>query len=288
MKLSVIICTHNPRPDHLARTLAGLRAQTLPATEWELIVVDNASSQPLDAAVATWHPHARVCAEPRRGLPSARLRGLAEAGGELIVFVDDDNVLAPDYLATAARIAAAEPELGAFGGQIHGEFERPPKPWFAARLDRLAIREFSAPAQSRQPDPAVAPCGAGLCVRTAVGRRYREIAQSDPRRLALGRSGRQLAAGDDLDLAFTACDLGLEIGRRPELRLTHLIPADRLTLRYFAGVTRGHAKASLQLEALRPGSVGFRDGHWRARLAYWKWSVIAGVIALRKPARSAR
>jgi glycosyltransferase involved in cell wall biosynthesis len=41
--LSVIVCTHNPRQDYLARALAALRDQTLPTNEWELLVVDNAS-----------------------------------------------------------------------------------------------------------------------------------------------------------------------------------------------------------------------------------------------------
>ena len=46
MKLSVIICTFNPRVDYLERALAALRAQTVPANRWELIAVDNNSSAP--------------------------------------------------------------------------------------------------------------------------------------------------------------------------------------------------------------------------------------------------
>ena len=58
-ELSVILCTHNPRAAFLAETLAGLRAQTLPPERWELLVVDNASNQPLVPDLA-WHPRARA------------------------------------------------------------------------------------------------------------------------------------------------------------------------------------------------------------------------------------
>ncbi len=95
--VTVILCAHNPHPGRLAQTLASLAAQTLPASDWELLVVDNASTSPLSALKSLREfPHARVVAEIHLGLTHARLRGIAGAKGELLVFVDDDNVLAPD------------------------------------------------------------------------------------------------------------------------------------------------------------------------------------------------
>ncbi|MGA2852681.1 MAG: glycosyltransferase, partial [Verrucomicrobiota bacterium] len=47
LEISIIICTHNPREDYLRRVLEALRAQTLPARDWELLLVDNASEKPL-------------------------------------------------------------------------------------------------------------------------------------------------------------------------------------------------------------------------------------------------
>ncbi|MEO6875268.1 MAG: glycosyltransferase [Opitutaceae bacterium] len=281
MPLSVILCTHNPRADHLGRTLTGLRAQTLPLTDWELLIVDNASSPPLAAAaLLAWHPAGRVVREPTLGLVAARLRGISEAAGDLIVFVDDDNVLAPDFLAIASGLARQSPDIGSFGGQVHGEYETPPSPWFAARLDRLAIREFSFDTRTRQLDPAIAPCGAGLCVRAAVAQEFRKNVLTNPRRHALGREGERLFSGDDLDLAFTACDLGLEMARFPTLQLTHLIPAHRLTLRYFARLTRSHARAQLALAELRPALTDARHTAWAARRALWKWTLIAWAFSL--------
>ena len=50
MQLSVIICCHNPRRDYLARVLEALKAQTLSTNNWELLVVDNASEDPVSAS----------------------------------------------------------------------------------------------------------------------------------------------------------------------------------------------------------------------------------------------
>src|SRR6516162_1217058 len=120
---SVILCTHNPRPDYLSRVLAALRGQTLPAEQWEFLLVDNASERPLaEIWDIFWHPSGRHIRENELGLTAARLRGIRESGGDLLVFVDDDNVLAPDFLERAAGIAEQYPFLGAWSGQCLPKF----------------------------------------------------------------------------------------------------------------------------------------------------------------------
>ena len=107
---SVTICTRNPRLDYLSRVLTALRQQTLPMIEWELLLIDNASQNPLQNLVdLSWHPTARIVHESEPGLSPARLRAIAEAEGELIIFVDDDNVLDPSYLSESMRIALQFP-----------------------------------------------------------------------------------------------------------------------------------------------------------------------------------
>src|SRR3954465_534043 len=114
--LSVIICTHNPRADYLARTLAGLRTQSLAADQWELVVIDNASREPLGSCFDfSWHPTARIVREDEVGLTPARLRGIAEARATPLALVDDDNILAPDYLERGVTLSQAWPNLGAWG-----------------------------------------------------------------------------------------------------------------------------------------------------------------------------
>jgi len=100
MDISVVICTHNPRPAYLRRVLQALRNQVLPLNQWELHLIDNASQEELEPGTwdLSWHPHGRLLREEDIGLSNARMRGMREAGADLLVFVDDDNVLDPSYL----------------------------------------------------------------------------------------------------------------------------------------------------------------------------------------------
>src|SRR5260221_7594577 len=140
MECSVIICTHNPRPDYLRRVLDALRAQTLPKEQWELLLIDNASKEPLASTWdLSWHPHARQIREDELGLTPARLRGIKESQAEVLVFVDDDNVLAADYLSTALELSRSRPGVGALGGKIVGEFETKPDSWVEVMFGCLAI-----------------------------------------------------------------------------------------------------------------------------------------------------
>src|SRR6476619_3118545 len=110
--ISVILCAHNPRADYLERTLGGLQKQSLSREQWELLVVDNASSFKLaDRCDLSWHRQGRHLLENALGLMAARFLGIAESRGRLLVFVDDDNVLAPDFLEQAWAIYRRYPHV---------------------------------------------------------------------------------------------------------------------------------------------------------------------------------
>src|SRR5271165_1259602 len=85
--ISVVLCTHNPRDDYLDRVLIGLRSQTLSFQRWELLLIDNASNEPLaDRFDIGWHPNGRHVREDELGVIVARLRGIAEAAAELLLY----------------------------------------------------------------------------------------------------------------------------------------------------------------------------------------------------------
>ena len=116
IEVSVIVCTHNPRPNYLRRVLDALRDQSLPKDRWEFLLIDNASREPLVGTWdLSWHPHARHVSESEIGLSLARQRGIRESSADLLVYVDDDNVLNADYLSEALRIGNDWPALGTWG-----------------------------------------------------------------------------------------------------------------------------------------------------------------------------
>ena len=254
--ITVIVPTRNPPPGRLHRTLAGLAGQTLPRSAWELVVVDNGSAPPLSPAAEPLLAAlgARLVTEPAPGLTPARLAGFRAANGDLVVLVDDDNVLAPDYLASVARHFAAAPNLAAAGGPVHPEWEVPPPPWTREFHGLLALRDLGptphvAPGSARAPWPDFAPVGAGLAIRRSAALAYAAAIAGDPRRRSLDRSGASLASGGDNDLVFTALHAGGDIAYLPELTLTHLIPASRLDAASLARLNRGSMRTWVRVLA---------------------------------------
>jgi GT2 family glycosyltransferase len=253
MKMSVIICAHNPQENYLIRVLEALQQQTLPKDQWEFLLINNASAEPLTGRFdLSWHPHGRHVLETGLGLTQARLRGIKEAKTELIVFVDDDNVLKSDYLAQCVRIRAEKPWVGVFGGSISAEYENDPGEWFRPYEETIAVRKAVREFWSNDNKVAsYGPIGAGMVVRKEIADCYVVQVEGDATRKGLGRKGGSLMGGEDLDLVLVACEAGFGKGVFPELQLTHLIAARRTEPAYLWRLVEGSAQSFVLLHLLR-------------------------------------
>jgi glycosyltransferase involved in cell wall biosynthesis len=251
MTLSVIICSHNPRRDYIQQCIKAIRDQRLPYNQWELVVVDNRSDEPLTGRLdLSWHLHAQVFREEVLGLTAARLRAIRESTGELLVFVDDDNVLDDDFLEVAWCTMEKRPFLGSWSGQCRPAFEVPPPDWTRRYWGNLVIREFDKDMWSNLPRlPQSMPCGAGLCVRRQVALHYLDLHESGKRSFQFDRNGKSLLSGGDNDLAACACDIGLGVGLIASLKLTHLISPERLTEDYLARLSEAIHYSSTMLDS---------------------------------------
>jgi hypothetical protein len=161
-------------------------------------------------------------------------RGIQEASGELLVFVDDDNVPAPDYLVRATAIFARCPDLGVFGaGILEPEFEVQPPVELHPRLGLLALRrEPSALWSHDATDTHCRPWGAGLCVTRRVANFYRQLITDLGITPVLDRRGDRLFSGGEHVFSRASAEIGLGFGVSPELWITHLISAGRLNQDY--------------------------------------------------------
>jgi glycosyltransferase involved in cell wall biosynthesis len=274
----------------LRRTLAGLAAQTLAKEVFEVILIDNGSTPPVTAAALAESPAVRIVREEQPGLTAARRRGFRESRGTLLVLVDDDNVLAPDYLARVERSFAAEPELGALGGKVTPDFEQPPEPWVSEFHGLLALRDHgSAALRATWHDgagrnyPPFAPIGAGFAVRRTLALDYAAALDSDAARRALDRTGERLVSGGDNDLVMHVLEAGASVGYAPELALTHLIPVQRLQRAYLGALNRAIARSWVSVLALHgirpwppvnPSTVRLRQ--WRS---WWRTRAWSGPAA---------
>lgn len=302
--VSVIVPAHNPDPDRLARVLAALAGQSLADGAWELILVDNASSPPVGvdlAAFAGRRVPARIVIEPQLGLTAARARGFAESRAPLVAMIDDDNIVAPDFLEAAIRFAGEHPQVGTFGGRVVPVYEMPPPTWFPKTGINLGCRDFGPlpeiiPALPRPTAyPAHAPVGAGMVLRREVADLYRAhvarigpLAQSD-------RRGRELASGGDCEIVLVGLHGGWATAYAPSLRLDHVIPASRLAPAYLARLNHDSTRSWVQLldrfslnpwQPIHPLTAPIR--RWRAwiRLKPWRgpaeriaWAGACGMIA---------
>jgi glycosyltransferase involved in cell wall biosynthesis len=251
--ISVIMCTHNPRVPFIARALGALEAQTLPQNEWELILIDNASDERLDQRLdLSWHSKSKIIREDELGLTPARLRGIRDSCGGVLVFVDDDNILAPDYLEKVKEVAEGQQHLGAWSGSVAPEFDAPPPEWTRRYWGNLVIREVTRDNWSNiHFFDETMPLGAGLCVRRMAANEYLRLHEEGQRTRMLDRAGKSLVSGGDNDLAACAIDVGLACGVISSLRLTHIIPSERLSEDYLLRLIEGVAYSSVILRSFR-------------------------------------
>jgi glycosyltransferase involved in cell wall biosynthesis len=283
--ISVLVSTHNPHEGRLRRTLDALFCQTLDAAQWELVVIDNRSTPPLNAQALGLqrYSHASLAQEGRLGLIHGRVAGINNSSGELVVFCDDDNVLAHDFLARAVAIFAADPALGNASGKILPEFEVAPAPWVAEFGRCFALRDFGDRvcighgATESYPDFAFG--GGGAVFRRAALSSFVESIASGRKAEIVGRAGSSLDSGEDNHLILTVMKEGYAFGYFPELAMTHLIPAGRLTREYLGRLNHAIRRSWIQVLALHgicpwssvaPWTVPLRKG--RAYLRYRPWA----------------
>ncbi len=267
--VSVVLCAYNTPQEVLAATLQSLRTQDLPFAQWELIVIDN-NSQPSLATYCeiNWHPNARLVVEKAQGLAHARRRGYQESRSRLIIHSDDDNLLDPDYLSNALRIARDHPQIGAFGGQLVPRFEREP----ADSQERSfgGERVLSVDLWSNIiDDNRTMPYGAGMCLRREVAEEYLRQVAADSRRLILGRTGNRFITGEDIDLNYVAVRMGLGTGLFVALRLIHLIPEARMTAAHIIRYTAGNAYSMVILQFLHFGRLNIPARSRVGALMFW-------------------
>lgn len=271
--LSVVLPTHNPHPKRLEATLGALATQTLPADLWETVIVDNRSNPKINptqfASVAP--SNSRLVFESALGLSTARRAGISSTAGKYLVFVDDDNVLAADYLEAVVDFFEQHPLVGAAGGKSIPRFESQPHPWHSEFLPLLALRDLGdtdlisaglRPANAtRNVYPGFAPIGAGMALRRSACESWlaSDAVLSD-------RHGAELSSGGDNDIVFSVMKAGWEVAYSPRLSLHHLIPASRLDPVYLARLNRGIQKSWMQVLAVHDANPWAPLSHFGATL----------------------
>lgn len=269
--IDVVICTYD-RAHDLDATLTALAGQhDGPAVDWAVLVVDNNSTDDTAAVVerhvARAHlPGLRRVVEPQQGLTPARRRGVLETSRAWIAFVDDDNLLDPLWLTTAAAAVVDRREVGALGGRVVLEWQDEPPPY---------LHDFGFCYAEQDHGPvghAVEHLnGAGMLLRrTALA----ECGWLEEPLLA-DRVGRGLVSGGDVEIAARVRAQGYLLWYEPGCVLHHRISASRMSRGYLLRVSAGLGASEALVSLITwPGSYPA----WRRR-AWTRWRTQAAWAA---------
>jgi glycosyltransferase involved in cell wall biosynthesis len=237
---TVAICTYNGEhrlPDVLNCLQNQIDTENL---NWEVIVVDNNSNDNTAKVVqeyqANWssaHP-LHYCFEAQQGAAFARKRAISEAKSELIGFLDDDNLPTSNWVVAAYKFAVEHPQAGAYGSQIHPDWEIPPPENFHRIAPFLAITERGSLPLLYEPQKKLLPPSAGMVVRKTAW------LQSVPKECILsGRIPGSMLTGEDLEVLTYIQRAGWEIWYNPTMEIYHKIPRWRLQKEYLIPFFRG-------------------------------------------------
>ncbi|MDN2568533.1 glycosyltransferase, partial [Aquibium sp. A9E412] len=230
-RLSVVVATYN-RYDVLPEALDSLIAQAVPDGYLEVIVVDNSPDQDAAAGFAGRYadePRIRYLLEPRPGLSNARNVGTAAARADIVAFVDDDAIAAPDW---ATQIVSAfetyGEEAAIVGGRILPRWVRPKPSWLPdSLLGYLSIIDWEGDMRPLKPNEWVAGCNIAFDKQalTAAGGFS----------TSLGRigSGHSLLSNDETEVMDKIKAQGKITIYAPDALVEHVIDPDRLTRQWF-------------------------------------------------------
>lgn len=272
--ISVIICCYNSSK-RIVPTLEYLLKQdfTMP---WEVVLVDNASNDDTSlVAQQIWDTESltiplRIAFEQQSGLSYARKKGLNESKYELIVFCDDDNWLASDYLSNAFRIFDANKNIGICGGLGSPEFEISPPFWFKDIKSGYAL----GPQGDSEGEVARSwVYGAGMVVRKELLFQIEDIGLKSN---ITGRKGNELSSGEDVEICLLISLLGYDIWYSPQLKFQHFIPKARLSDDYLFRLYKGFGRANAMLKPLFIVKTK-KERHWKS---YFGIKVLSTTISL--------
>lgn len=225
LHVTVAVITYN-RSQLLRETLAGLVRQDYPAGCWELLIVDNNSTDDTRDAVAAFMastPSPRWILEERAGLDHGRNRAIVEAKGDVIALVDDDILVEPDWLAQIASpfTTGGAHAIGVAGGEVVPIFPDGLPDWLKGSHRPLKYRKDPGPLPQGQ-----SPMGANFAFPKWV---FERLGGFDA---DLDRKGAALFGGGDAEMIRRVRSAGLQVWFVPGAKVLHQIPAGRLTLRY--------------------------------------------------------
>jgi glycosyltransferase involved in cell wall biosynthesis len=249
---SVLICSYN-RAELLGEALDSLARSRVNGLRWDVVVVDNNSSDDTRTAVtsriAGFPVPLRYLFEPRQGKSIALNTGLAAIDATFVLFTDDDVRVSEGWVEASCRPMLVDASVDYTGGPVLPIWERQCPHWLdAKRADlwgTLAILDYG-------PEPFVfeerrrVPLGANMAVRRSLIERVGGFSPD------LGRRGDSLLGQEQAEFFCRSREAGARGLYVPAMSLLHHVPARRLTRDYFRRWWYWKGVSKSKLEQLHP------------------------------------
>lgn len=252
---SILICTYNPEPVIFQRLLNAVLQFNTASASHEVIIIDNNSSPALATRKEVQNfleqkTFAKLITESTPGLTAARTAGIKAAQYEWVVFFDDDNEPAADYLTTADHVIQQYPQVGAWGpGSLQVEYYGKQESAFLKKIKWLfQQRDYTGThIDNNSVEGSIYyPFGTGMIIRKAILQNYIQQISAGVFTMS-DRKEKNLSSAGDLQMLFTCIKGGYYAGSTDQLQLKHLINAHKATPGYATRLV--YALNSSQLKA---------------------------------------
>lgn len=233
--ITVIICTYN-REKYIGQLLDSLAKNDYPESDYEIVLVNNNSTDNtrlICERFAANHQNIsfRYVEEHEQGLSAARNRGIKEAKGDIVIYVDDDALVDSDYIRTYAEHFSSFPETMAAGGPIEPLYETAEPSWMSPYTKALLTAWMNYGDKVREYPSGRFPGGGNAAYRKSVFDKV-GLFNTD-----LGRKGTALLASEEKDIFDKMRQLGMRVLYLPTPVLHHIIPQAKLEEPYFDRLT---------------------------------------------------
>ena len=270
MKISIIVCTYN-RDKYLYGALECIAKNDFDKQNYEVVLVNNNSTDNTESEcqrfnVAYPDVKFRYFVETQQGLSYARNRGIAESTGEMLVFLDDDSFVKPDYLSNLAKNLEDYPQTMAFGGKITPRFETGEAPKWLCKWTYSWVSAIDKGAEVVLFEGNSYPIGANMGFRKVCVEKCGDFNTS------LGRTKKNLMGGEEKDIFNRFKENQMPIYYFPNIEVEHVIPPTRTTKEYIVRMGKGIGMSE-RMRCKNIGTVALLKRHF-AECVKWGGTIV--------------
>jgi glycosyltransferase involved in cell wall biosynthesis len=220
--ISVVVCTYN-RSLLLRNCLASLASQDVAIEQYEVIVVDNCSTDDTDAVIQEFiKGHKNFCGfkEDNLGLSHARNRGWKEALGEYVAYIDDDAVPFSDWIAQIKSFSERRSQVLVFGGPYESFSMVPVPAWFPPDYGNLRLEGNERPIAIGEEWIS----GTNMIIKKEL------LLELGGFNTSLGMSGSRISYGEETRLLLDLKTQNISVYYVPKIKVRHLIADYKMRL----------------------------------------------------------